>query len=134
MWSTVGGDWGNTRYSTLNQITTQNVTRLGGAWMSQKLDPNAASRATPVVKNGLMFVTAGPTVRALDAKTGATIWTFQAGKTSPPTGIVEVTQGSPAREGVAVGEGLIFVGMSDAHVIVRHVAVGAGSSFTHMSP
>ena len=37
-WPAVSGDWGNTRHSTLNRITTQNVTKLGGAWMSQKFD------------------------------------------------------------------------------------------------
>ena len=30
-WPAVSGDWGNTRHSTLSQITTQNVTKLGGA-------------------------------------------------------------------------------------------------------
>ena len=124
MWSTVGGDWGNTRHSTLARITTQNVAKLGGAWMSPKLDPNAASRATPVVRNGVMFVTAGPWVHALDAKTGANIWSYRSGKTPPPAGVTEASQGAPAREGVAFGEGLVFVGMSDAHVIALREKTG----------
>ena len=31
-WSTIGGDWGATRYSTLNQINTKNVKNLKAAW------------------------------------------------------------------------------------------------------
>src|SRR6188768_1241236 len=35
-WPAVSGDWGNTRHSTLNQITNQNITKLGAAWTSEK--------------------------------------------------------------------------------------------------
>jgi quinohemoprotein ethanol dehydrogenase len=122
-WPTVGGDWGNTRYSMLGQITAQNVTRLGGAWMSQKLDQAASSRAMPVVKDGMIFVTAPPAVYALNARTGTTIWRFQAGggrgQAAAPNGL-----GSPAREGVAVGEGLVFVGLSDARIIALNEKTG----------
>ena len=64
-WPTVTGAAGNMRYSPLTQITTQNVTKLGAAWTSEKLDAAASSRAMPVVKDGLMFFTAPPFVYAL---------------------------------------------------------------------
>ena len=35
-WSTVGGDSGNSRYSSLAQINSQNVAKLGAAWVSEK--------------------------------------------------------------------------------------------------
>ena len=47
-WSTVGGDQGNTRYSLLTQINSQNVTKLGAAWISEKVGPPPSSRAMPV--------------------------------------------------------------------------------------
>src|SRR6202158_4288526 len=122
-WPTVGADWGNSRYSMLGQITTQNVTRLGGAWMSQKFDQAASSRAMPVVKDGMIFVTAPPAVYALNAKTGTTVWRFQAGggrgQAAAQNGL-----GSPAREGVAVGEGLVFVGLSAARIIALNEKTG----------
>jgi alcohol dehydrogenase (cytochrome c) len=123
-WPTVGGEWGNARYSTLGQITAQNVTRLGGAWMSQKFDQAAASRAMPVVKDGLIFFTVPPAVYALNAKTGATVWRFQAGG-GRGQGAVPTGMGAPAREGVAVGDGLVFVGLSDARVIALNEKTGA---------
>jgi glucose dehydrogenase len=33
-WLTIGGDWHNTRYSTLTQINVNNVKNLKGAWVS----------------------------------------------------------------------------------------------------
>ena len=105
------------RYSPLDQISAQNVTRLGGAWTSDKLDAAASSRAMPVVKDGLMFFTAPPFVYALDAKTGKTVWRYGA-RPAPGAGRGGAhPASSPAREGVAVAEGLVFVGMSDARVV-----------------
>ena len=123
-WATVGGDWGNARYSMLGQITAQNVTKLGGAWMSQKFDQAASSRAMPVVKDGMIFFTIPPAVYALDAKTGASVWRFQAGG-GRGRGAVPTGMGAPAREGVAVGDGLVFVGLSDARVIALNEKTGA---------
>ena len=34
-WPLVGGDWGNTRYSTLSKIDAANVKTLKGAWMAR---------------------------------------------------------------------------------------------------
>jgi len=116
-WPTVAGDWGNTRHSTLSQINTQTIAKLGGAWMSQKFEPAAAARTMPVVRDGLMFLTVPPSVYALNAKTGATVWRFQGGG--------QTGMGNPAREGVAVGEGLLFVGLSDARVIALSEKTGA---------
>ena len=115
-WPAVSGDWGNTRHSTLKQITTQSVTKLGAAWTSPKFDSPAGARTMPLVHDGLMFLTVGPSVYALDAKTGARAWRFQAG---PQAGM-----GAPAREGVAVGDGLVFVGLSDARVIALREKTG----------
>src|SRR5262245_64995198 len=42
-WPAVSGDSGNTRHSTLNQITTQNIGKLGAAWTSQKFDAPAGA-------------------------------------------------------------------------------------------
>src|SRR5271170_1281917 len=69
-WSEATGDLGNRRYSELSQINTETVKNLGAAWISDKFDDAANSRVTPVVKDGVMYVTAGAKVYALDAKTG----------------------------------------------------------------
>jgi alcohol dehydrogenase (cytochrome c) len=122
-WLTVGGDWGNTRYSGLDQITAQNAMKLGGAWKSAKFDTSASTRAMPIVRNGVMYVTVPPNVYALNAKTGETIWRFQGGG-GRGRGAGPARMGSPAREGVALGEGLVFVGLSDARVLALNDKTG----------
>jgi quinohemoprotein ethanol dehydrogenase len=123
-WPTVGGAWGNSRHSELTQITTENAAKLGGAWMSQKFDQAASSRAMVVEKDGLLFVTAPPSVYALNAKTGATVWRFQGGGGRGPAAAARPGLGSPAREGVAVAEGMVFVGLSDARAIALNAKTG----------
>jgi alcohol dehydrogenase (cytochrome c) len=74
----------------------------------------------------MMFFTAPPFVYALDAKTGKTLWRYG---TRPAQGAGRGGGGgaptsSPAREGVAVAEGMVFVGMSDARVIALREKTG----------
>jgi len=77
-WLTIGGDWGNSRYSTLAQINRSNVKTLKGAWvvhLGSGLGPSIRWKATPIVKDGVMyFATGNDDVFALDARTGALIW------------------------------------------------------------
>jgi alcohol dehydrogenase (cytochrome c) len=75
-WPLVGGDWSGSRYTTLRDITTDTVSRLNGAWVAQ-LDGGAASRATPVVQAGVLYLTGGANVFAIDARTGDTVWRWQ---------------------------------------------------------
>ena len=126
-WSTVSGDLGNTRYSTLTQISKETLPKLRGAWTSARFDDGGGGRAMPVVKNGLVFMTAGSYVYAYDAKSGATVWKHQTGASPPSPGLTDFTrpeQGLPAREGVAVGDGLVFVGLSNAHVVALREKTG----------
>jgi hypothetical protein len=75
-WTFFGGDWTNQRHSTLTQITPQNVKTLRGAW-TLKFDGNASTRATPMVKDGVLFVSAGSRLYALDAKSGERKWVWR---------------------------------------------------------
>ncbi len=111
-WSSVGGDSANTRYSALAQINMQNVTTLGAAWVSDKMGPAPSSRAMPVIDNGMMFVSAPPQIYAVDLSSGRIAWHYDA---MPST---------PAREGVAVGAGLVFFGTSGANLIALREDTG----------
>lgn len=134
-WTTVGGDWTNARYSTLNQIDTQTVSRLGAAWVSKRFEDGASSRSTPVVKDGLMFMTAGARVYALNAKTGDVVWTWRPEIARTRVAGVDTTGaliqalnegiGFPNPSGVAVGEGLLFVGLMDGQIAALDQKSGA---------
>jgi polyvinyl alcohol dehydrogenase (cytochrome) len=79
-WNGWGVDLGNTRFQPTDQagLTSADVPRLTLKWAFGF--PEAASaRALPTIAGGRVFVgSQGGTVYALDAKTGCTIWTFQA--------------------------------------------------------
>ena len=114
-WPTVNGAQ-NERYSPLSQIDAQNVTQLGAAWVSEKMIPAPSSRATFVVHDGLMFVTAPPFVYAYDVNTGKVAWQYRT-----PRGT------EPAHGGVAVGDGMVFVGLwhpSDSQLIALREKTG----------
>jgi PQQ-dependent dehydrogenase (methanol/ethanol family) len=120
-WSTVGGDSGNSRFSLLAQINSQNVVKLGAAWISEKIGPPPSARAMPVIDDGLMFLSAPPFVTAVNITTGQIAWQHRlAPDTAPGTPVA----GSPAREGVAVGEGMVFVGLSDSNLIALREKTG----------
>src|SRR4029079_19614017 len=109
-WPLVGGDWGNTRYSTLARITPANVKTLKGAWMARLqsgFGPGFSQQGTPVVKDGVMYSTTGEQeIFALKAKTGSLIWEYRT-PTDPKTG------DNKAKRGIALGEGMVFGVESD---------------------
>jgi quinoprotein glucose dehydrogenase len=74
------GDWPNlnrdlaaTRYSPLTEIDTSNVSSLKRAW-TFKLGGGATS--VPLVVSGVMYVSSGPRVVALDGDTGQELWSY----------------------------------------------------------
>ncbi len=110
-WPVMGGDWGNTRFARLDQINTTNIKTLGGAWVRDF--PGQSSRGTPVVWDGLMFIHTGTHVHALHPKTGEVVWTLK--PDVPPEVLTK---------GLAVGEGMLFVGVSDASIIAINQKTG----------
>src|SRR5262245_6913988 len=77
-WPTIGGDWNNSRYSTLAQVKRDNVKNLKAAWvinLGSGIGTKYSMEGTPVVKDGVMyFATGNDDVFALDARTGALLW------------------------------------------------------------
>ncbi len=78
-WITYNLGWSEQRYSQLNQITAQNVNRLGLAWYtdipSARGNPQTRQEGTPLVYNGMMYsITPWSVVYAVDARTGKEVW------------------------------------------------------------
>jgi quinohemoprotein ethanol dehydrogenase len=123
-WPTIGGDWHNTRYSTLTQISTANVKDLKAAWvvhLGSGLGKKYSMEGTPIVSGGVMyFATGNDDVFALDAKTGAQIWQHLSGIEQD---ISTVCCGWDNR-GVAVGEGKVFIGQLDGTLVALDAKTG----------
>ena len=80
-WAATGGDPGNTRYSSLDQINRANVQQLRIAWTYHTGDRPADTRteiqATPIVIDGVLYTTTPMVaVVALRADSGTLIWRF----------------------------------------------------------
>jgi glucose dehydrogenase len=75
-WPSHDRDAGGQRFSPLKQITPANVGKLQQAWM---FDTGASGiEVTPLVVNGIMYVSAGKDVIALDPETGKVRWRYTA--------------------------------------------------------
>lgn len=75
-WLSHGRTYDEQRFSPLATINEDNVTGLGLAWYFD-IDTNRAMEATPLVADGIMYVTAAwSVVYALDAVTGELKWQY----------------------------------------------------------
>jgi alcohol dehydrogenase (cytochrome c) len=115
-WPTYHGNVSGNRHSPLDAINVANVSRLAPAWMFPVPGAHGSLQVTPLVVDGLMYVTAVNSVWALDARTGARVWHY----TRPPTpGLVGDAAGGINR-GVAVLGDRVFLQTDHAHVIALH--------------
>jgi len=98
-WGVYGGDSGGTRYSTLKQVTRENVGRLRAVWTyhtgalqpETPLNEKAAFEATPILVDGTLYLTTPfNRIIALDPATGAERWTYDP-KVDRKRGYSEVT-------------------------------------------
>ena len=74
-WVYFGQDQGATRYSTLSQITTTNVTNLKRAWTFHTGDKSGFFESTPLVIDSVMYFARGqagstPSTRSRDSRSG----------------------------------------------------------------
>jgi PQQ-dependent dehydrogenase (methanol/ethanol family) len=119
-WPSYNGNPHANRYSALDLISTQNVSRLQLGW-SYTL-PNSGLQTTPVVSDGIMYVTAPDRVCALDSSSGREIWCYtragNAGKTVASGGSRQPNRG------VAIIGDRIFFASGDAHLLCLNRVTG----------
>ena len=109
-WLSYDRDNTGQRYSALDQVTTENVGDLSMAWVYQFPRIPLRSEATPIVRDGVMYVTnGGADAMALDARTGRLLWRYER-----PT----ETQSQPNwNRGFALSGNRLFMGTVDCYVI-----------------
>ncbi len=117
-WLMYGGDYRSHHYSTLQQITSDNVQRLRPKWIYQM--HRSKVETTPIVVDGILYVTRPPSdVIALDAETGRTLWTYE----HRLGGRVYTCCGEVNR-GVAILGHRVFVNTLDAKVVALDARSG----------
>ncbi len=111
-WTSYNGDYSGQRYSSLREINPENVARLRAAWV---FHPGNSERleATPVVVNGMMYVTSANDAFALDARTGRLVWRHQRPVSA---GLLDDAAGHKSR-GVGVWRNFVYMETDDAHLL-----------------
>jgi len=120
-WMSYGRTYSEQRFSPLKQINDQNVPQLRLAW-SYDLDTHRGQEATPLVIDGVMYFTsAWSKVFALNAATGALLWSYDP-KVPGEWGVNACCD--VVNRGVAVWNGKVFLGTLDGRLIALDAAKG----------
>ncbi|HWW46637.1 MAG TPA: PQQ-dependent dehydrogenase, methanol/ethanol family [Xanthobacteraceae bacterium] len=120
-WPAVGLDFGETRFSKLDQINADNVKNLGLVW-TYNLASSRGVEATPIVVDGVMYVTASwSVVHAIDVRTGKVIWSFDP---EVPREIGFKGCCDVVNRGVALHKGRVYVGAYDGRLIALDAVTG----------
>jgi PQQ-dependent dehydrogenase (methanol/ethanol family) len=112
-WPTYNGNLDGNRDSPLDQINTENVPRLVSQWIYSINFPGLET--TPVVIDGVMYVTGNNQVYALSGKSGREIWRYERPKSPGSTISGDAALG--VNRGVAVLGDRVFYLTDDAHLI-----------------
>jgi alcohol dehydrogenase (cytochrome c) len=111
-WLTYHGDYSGRRHSDLSQITPDNVRQLRQAWRFQA---QGNIKGTPILANGVMYVTTTDNLWAIDARTGRELWRY----THPRSNAFSI-----GHRGVAIYKDTIFLTTRDAHLIAFNAKDG----------
>jgi alcohol dehydrogenase (cytochrome c) len=111
-WTSYNGDYTGRRFSSLREITPQNVAQLRAAWV---FHPGNSERleGTPVVVNGIMYFTSANDAIALDARTGRVVWRYQRPVSS---GLLDDAAAHHNRW-VGVWRNFVYMETDDAHLL-----------------
>ena len=111
-WPTYNGEPGANRYSKLTQINASNVKNLGPRWMFPI--PNARQvETTPLVVDGIMYLTMANECWALDAGSGRELWHYQRARTRGLSGNAAIG----INRGAASAGDRVFMLTDNAHLI-----------------
>jgi quinohemoprotein ethanol dehydrogenase len=120
-WMTWGRTYTEQRFSPLDQINDSNVGTLGLAWYFD-LNTDRAIEGTPLVIDGVMYLTSAWSVtHALDAASGALLWSYD--PEVPPEWGGNSCCGVGSR-GLAAWEGKIVIATLDGRLIALDAADG----------
>jgi len=120
-WMSYGRTYDEQRYSTLKQIDTKSVAKLGLSW-SFDFNTERGIEATSIVVDGVMYTTSSwSIVHALDARTGKHLWTYdpQVAKDKTRHACCDAVN-----RGVAVWQGQVFVGVLDGRLVALDAGTG----------
>ncbi|HEY4280325.1 MAG TPA: PQQ-binding-like beta-propeller repeat protein [Conexibacter sp.] len=125
-WFVNGGSLLNQRYSPLDEITTENVSQLRGLWHTHLNNSGVASKYSaegqPLYYNGVIYETTGADdAFAVDAASGRILWQYKA---NLDPAIASVVCCGFDNRGLGMGDGMLFDGKLDGHVVALDMRTG----------
>ncbi|MEO8126763.1 MAG: PQQ-dependent dehydrogenase, methanol/ethanol family [Bryobacteraceae bacterium] len=119
-WPSYDGNESGNRFSSLNQINTKNVSHLAPKWMFTLPGTPRSLEVTPIVVDGVMYVTSVNEAYALDASSGREIWHYSRPRTEGLAG----DAASGINRGAAILGDRVFLVTDNAHLIALHRFTG----------
>ena len=123
-WLSHGHTYKEQRFSLLTKISPKNISELGLAWSKPIGDFSMRMQGTPIVVDGVMYVTNGwSVVTALDAVSGEELWRYDP---KVDRSFVKLACCGPAHNrGVAVYKGKVYVATFDGRLLALNAEDGA---------
>jgi PQQ-dependent dehydrogenase (methanol/ethanol family) len=118
-WPTYNGKLDGNRYSGLTQINASNVKDLVLKWIFPM--PHFGLESTPIVVDGVMYLSGNNQAYAIDALTGDQIWKYS--RPATPGLVGDASVGT--NRGVAVLGDKIFVVTDNAHLLALNRVTGS---------
>ena len=111
-WPTYHGNLSGNRYSPLAQVHRGNIGQLAPRWM-YTVKSAGLHEATPIVADGVMYITAANEVNAIDPRDGREIWRFSRPRSKELIGDTS----SGINRGVALKGNQVFTVTDNAHIL-----------------
>jgi alcohol dehydrogenase (cytochrome c) len=113
-WLTYHGDYTGQRHSHLAQITPDNIGHLQQVWRFQT-GQSQAIKASPILKDGVLYITTPDNLWGVDAHTGETRWHYQ----HPANNAFHI-----GHRGAAVYKDTVYLTTPDCHLIAFNAKDG----------
>jgi alcohol dehydrogenase (cytochrome c) len=113
-WLNFHGGYSGQRHTGLAEITPQNVGSLQQVWRFQT-GQNQSIKGSPILANGILYVTTPDNIWAIDARTAKTLWHYQ----NPANTAFHI-----GHRGAAVYKDLVYLTTPDCHLVALNAKDG----------
>jgi alcohol dehydrogenase (cytochrome c) len=113
-WLTYHGDYSGQRHTRLTAITPESVSQLKQVWRFQTRQ-NQSIKASPILMDGILYVTTPDNLWAIDARTAKELWHY----TNPRNSAFHI-----GHRGAAVYKDTVYLTTPDCHLIALNAKDG----------
>ncbi len=113
-WLTFHGDYSGQRHTKLAEITPDNVANLQQVWRFET-HQNQQIKASPIVADGVIYITTPDNIWAFDARTAKELWHYQ----NPPNNAFHI-----GHRGAAIYKNTVYLTTPNCHLVALNAKDG----------